>query len=428
MNMVTMPGPMPDQAAPSADIAPDAAAPGTAAAAGPAGLADIPTQQGPDGLRFDFNDGCRVLLPESAHPWRVRISDLDTGNVLFETEIRAGRVNSTKRYFVRFRLEVWQRDEKLLSHDYDAAGRNVLVRFPVDTLGDPLGWFPYAVKFQEKHGCRLTCVMNAKLFPLLRDAYPDIDFVIEDQVDGGRFYASYTVVVYFVKGGMYEHKDQVPTDYRFVGLHRAAAYILGVDPADRPPRIAISNDTRPIAEPYVCIASQSTMQAKYWNNPHGWREVVAFLKSSGYRVICIDQKHTHGHGLVWNRMPDGAEDLTGDQPLSERARWLKHAEFFVGLSSGLSWLAWAVGTPVVMISGFTHPITEFATPYRVINYHACNSCWNDVQAHFDRHDFLTCPRHKDTPRQFECTRLITAEHVKRVIRTIPNFGAHRASR
>jgi autotransporter strand-loop-strand O-heptosyltransferase len=44
----------------------------------------------------------------------------------------------------------------------------------------------------------------------------------------------------------------------------------------------------------------------------------------------------------------------------------------VGLSSGLSWLAWAAGTPVVMIAGFTHPTNEFATPYRVINYHACN--------------------------------------------------------
>jgi autotransporter strand-loop-strand O-heptosyltransferase len=124
-------------------------------------------------------------------------------------------------------------------------------------------------------------------------------------------------------------------------------------------------------------------------------------------------------------MPEGAEDHTGDIPLIERARWLKHADFFVGLSSGLSWLAWAVGTPVVMISGFTHPITEFTTPHRVINYHACNSCWNDVQAHYDRHDFLTCPRHKDTPRQFECSRLITADQVMRVIRSIPGFGSRR---
>ena len=26
----------------------------------------------------------------------------------------------------------------------------------------------------------------------------------------------------------------------------------------------------------------------------GWREIVAFLKEAGYRVICIDQKATHG--------------------------------------------------------------------------------------------------------------------------------------
>ncbi len=78
---------------------------------------------------------------------------------------------------------------------------------------------------------------------------------------------------------------------------------------------------------------------------------------------------------------------------------------FIGLSSGLSWLAWAAGAPVVMISGFTHPINEFPTPYRVINWHVCNSCWNDDTTDFnnqDRADFLWCPRHKDTPRMFEC--------------------------
>ena len=166
---------------------------------------------------------------------------------------------------------------------------------------------------------------------------------------------------------------------------------------------------------------QSTTQAKYWNNPDGWREIVAFLKEAGYRVICIDQKPAHGTGLVWNHIPHGAEDETGDRPLQERARWLKHAEFFVGLSSGLSWLAWAAGTPVVMISGFTHPTNEFDTPYRVINYHACNSCWNDVRHRFDHEDFLWCPRHKDTPRQFECTRLITADYVKSILRQIPGF-------
>ena len=55
-------------------------------------VAEIPTQEGPEGLRFDFNDGARVLCPDGRGPWQVRIWDVDTGNVLFETEFAAGRV------------------------------------------------------------------------------------------------------------------------------------------------------------------------------------------------------------------------------------------------------------------------------------------------------------------------------------------------
>ena len=65
-----------------------------------------PTQLGPAGIRFDFNEGCRVMLPAGEQPWRVVLRDLDTGNVLFRTDLVSGAVNSTKRYFVRFRIEV----------------------------------------------------------------------------------------------------------------------------------------------------------------------------------------------------------------------------------------------------------------------------------------------------------------------------------
>jgi autotransporter strand-loop-strand O-heptosyltransferase len=68
-----------------------------------------------------------------------------------------------------------------------------------------------------------------------------------------------------------------------------------------------------------------------------------------------------------------------------------------------------------MISGFTHPTNEFETPYRVINWHACNSCWNDPKERFAHNDFMWCPRHQNTPRHFECTRLITGAHVNAVI-------------
>jgi autotransporter strand-loop-strand O-heptosyltransferase len=374
---------------------------------------ELPTQHGAQGVRFDYNNGCRVMLPEGA--WRVRLRDLDTGNILFETKIGAGRINSAKRYYIRCRIEVWSDDQLVLEHDYCAKSQPVLINFPVGTLGDTLGWFPYAVKFQEQHDCILTCAMAERLIPLFRDAYPHITFAPHESVQSDQYYATYNLGLFFDDE---DHTHQ-PCDFRHVGLHRTAGYILGVDPTETPPQIVLSDDSRPIEEPYVCIAVQSTTQCKYWNNPNGWREIVSFLKAQGYRVICIDQKPFHGSGIVWTHMPHGAEDQTGDRPLLERARWLKHADFFVGLSSGLSWLAWATRTPVVMISGFTHPTNEFETPYRVINYHACNSCWNDVRVRFDHKDFLWCPRHAGTARQFECTRLITPDAVKAVLNRIP---------
>ncbi len=377
----------------------------------------MPTQTGPLGIRYDFNDGCRIALPERDTPWFVRIRDLDTGNVLFQTTLARGRVNSSKRYYVRGRLEAWSAGKLAFAHDYDASGQNVLINFPVGTLGDTVGWFSYAARFQAIHQCKLTCTLAAPLIPLFRDAYPDIEIVEAKDVDAARYYATYNLGLFF---------DDVkclrqPVDFRLVGLHRTAAYILGVDPKEEAPRLAIPQaDIRPIAERYVCIATQSTTQAKYWNNPPGWREIIAFLRQSGYRVICVDRAPMHGHGLVWNQIPHGAEDFTG-LSLSECARYLKHCEFFVGLSSGLSWLAWAAGARVIMISGFSHPTTEFETQGRVINYHACNSCWNDPALRFDHKDFLWCPRHKGTSRQFECTRLITAEQVKRAISAMPGF-------
>jgi autotransporter strand-loop-strand O-heptosyltransferase len=377
-----------------------------------------PTQSGPLGILYDFNGGARIVLPqrpEAQGAWHVMLRDLDTGNVLFESRNQGAFVASAKQFYVRFRIEVRLADELVFEHDYDCRDQTVLIQFPVGTLGDILAWFPYAARFQAVHGCRLICAMSSLIIPLLKDAYPEIEFVThEDYVErklADSLYATYSMGLFFDDVACVHQ----PTDFRLVGLHRTAGYILGVDPSEGAPRIALPDDSRPIPEPYVVIAVQSSSGCKMWNNPSGWHEVVAHLKSRGYRVICIDQKPVHGSGLLYTHIPHGCEDETGDRPLTERARWLKHAAAFVGLSSGLAWLAWAAGAPVVLISGFTHPINEFTTPFRVINWHTCNSCWNDPKERFKHDDFLWCPRHQNTPRQFECTRLILGHHVNRVI-------------
>ncbi|TIC85239.1 autotransporter strand-loop-strand O-heptosyltransferase [Crenobacter intestini] len=385
---------------------------GSGVAGGLIDPAPAPVLAGPCGLRYDFNLGARLSLPPGN--WRVRLSDVATHNTLFETAIEGGFVASGKKYYVPFRVEAWLDGEPVFDHTLSLSGREVLVQCPVGTLGDVLAWFPYADRFARQHGCRLSCSMSPALIPLFAGCYPEIRFLAPGEVDPGEFYATYYLGLFFDD----DESAWQPADFRLVGLARTAGYILGVDPADTPARIDCPPG-RPIAEPYACIAVQSTTQCKYWNNPQGWLEVVRALKARGLRVLCIDQKPCHGHGLTWTQLPNGAEDFTGDVPLAERARQLMHAELFVGLSSGLSWLAWSVGTPVVLISGFTHPTNEFFTPYRVFNPHACNSCWNDPRHRFDHADFFWCPRHQGSERQFECTRLITAAQVTDTIARVP---------
>ena len=106
-----------------------------------------------------------------------------------------------------------------------------------------------------------------------------------EEVKAEQFYASYCIGLFF------DDKEFTfqPCDFRYVGLHRTAGYILGVDPTEVPPKLALSDASRPIPEPYVCIAVQSTTQSKYWNNPEGWRAIVKMLKEAGMTILLVEQ-------------------------------------------------------------------------------------------------------------------------------------------
>jgi len=161
---------------------------------------------------------------------------------------------------------------------------------------------------------------------------------------------------------------------------------------------------------YVCISIQSTAQFKYWNHPGGWESVVRYLNSMGYEVYDIDRDSIFG-GEIKNKIPKNTVNKTG-LPLDKTIGVIKNAEFFIGISSGLSWLAWAVGVPVILISGITPPFFEFQSGcVRVFNPNVCNSCFCDVNVVFDKGDWMFCPHHKNTSRQFECTTTITPEIV-----------------
>ncbi|MGP2966190.1 autotransporter strand-loop-strand O-heptosyltransferase [Serratia marcescens] len=377
---------------------------------------DQPTQAGPEGIQFDFNHGCRIHLPPG--DWQVQVIDAVTGHVFGEASMEQGRVEGHKKYYVPYAFTIYRQGHEVFSHRLSLAQRNVLIQIAGGALGDVLAWFPAVGRFQQRHGCQLTCYMPKRFIDLFAASYPRIRFMTAKEAkarDKTLYYATY-----YLNAAINDYEmDYAPVSYQQIALHHFAAALLGLEADEAPARYTLADNSRPIKEPYVCIGVQSSAHCKNWNNPTGWLDLVAYLKSCGYRVICIDRERVAGDGLINHYIPNGAEDETGDRPLTERMRWLQHAAFFVGLSSGLSWLAWTSKIPVVMISGFTLPGNEFYTPYRVINYHVCNGCWNDSRYEFDNGNYLWCPRWSGQPRQFECTRAITVQQVIHTISTLP---------
>ena len=379
--------------------------------------AEEPTQHsGIPGINYDFNYGARVTVPQGEY--RVKFIDKDDCLTIYDAPANGVLCTSLKKYFINFRIEVYKKDDDkdklIFVHDLDLRNKNVLIKFPTGILGDVLAWFPYAEEFRKKYNCNLYCALDKEMAELFKPAYKKINFIShDDKVEN--VYASYYMGVFFPC----DDRMHQPSDFRVRGLHKNAGMILGLDVGGEVPDVFVKltpkNKQRKIKEPYVCIAAQASAQAKYWNNGAGWLNVVKYLKQKGYRVLCIDRENVYARGSRFNIIPYGAEDFTGRIPLQERIDLLNHADFFIGLPSGLSWLAHGIGKPVIMISGFSLPFAEFYTPYRIINYHVCNGCWNDTRITFDHHDFEWCPRHKGTERQFECSRFITPEAVCKVI-------------
>jgi len=156
-----------------------------------------PTQEGPGGVLYDFNEGCRVKLPDD-QDYTVTIRDLDTQNILFRATSCGGSIQSSKKFYVRFGVDVEDESKsRVLSYSLSLAGRAVLVAMPVGTLGDPISWFGYVLKSQKQHQCNLTCVMGEHIIPPFKSAYRNITFATQDAVYTSRFYATYYIGVFF---------------------------------------------------------------------------------------------------------------------------------------------------------------------------------------------------------------------------------------
>ena len=267
------------------------------------------------------------------------------------------------------------------------------------SLGDAIAWTGIVDSFQKEKNKQVNFYTPHK--DLFQDAYPNINFYHywEKPIISGE---SYNIGCFDFSGKKWNQ----------LNLQEIASDILNIKHKENRTKISLPKNLKNnFKRKYVCIGSLSTSQAKFWNNPSGWTRTVEYLNNLGYDVVSIDKNNNIGCGEYVNYIPVNSIDKTGDLSLSDRINDLYFCEFFIGLGSGLSWLAWATGKPVVMISGFSDPKSEFYTPYRVINKNVCNSCWNDPDLSFDKGNWAWCPRNKN----FECSREISFDMVKEKI-------------
>ena len=384
-----------------------------------------PSQHAIKGIKFDFCSGMRLFMPDNIKgTWTLEVYDADARIMMQRTPISAGDYFvSRKRYYVNYAFRLFDAAGKNVFNytGMDLKNKDVFIRFPVETLGDTIAWFKAVEDFQEKHGCNIFVRIADYLRPIFEKSHPQMKFITNEQAEDIPFFAQYTLAIFHND----TEYDDTPNDYRTVPLNHCSAYILGVPPSDEPPKICFPKEKRLTDKPYVTIGTQASGGVKLWYHPLGWEKVVNFLKSNAYEVFDIDKDYISGNAFLWNRIPKEAIDMSGDKiPIDKRAEMIYHADFHVGLGSGLSWLAWAVGKPVVLIGGFSEPWEEFRGAYRVWNPNVCHGCFNNVSHVFAHDDYFWCPKHKNTPRHWECSVGITPELVTKMITTIPVYVEH----
>lgn len=330
--------------------------------------------------------------------YNVRFVEIIDGrdNVMYSVNMRRGMWASTNRkYLGEYYIQIW--DGSTLRHKIDInehiKGRRVFISFDSSSLGDNIAWMPYCLEFKKKYKCDVI-VSTFKNF-LFKDVYPELEFV-------DRGVVVQNIVAMFELGWFWD-KEREPVNPATIPLQQTASNILGLRHREIKPRIDFTPADRPMVNEYVCISTRSTAQCKHW---YYWPELIEWLKSKGYRVIELSKE---ADDL-------GAEKLE-DTSLENVMNYLHHADFYIGLSSGISWLAWALNKQVFMISNFSRADHEFSCT-RITDASVCHACWNKPLFKFDRGDWNWCPEHKNSPRQFECHKAITFDRVRDVILSV----------
>jgi autotransporter strand-loop-strand O-heptosyltransferase len=329
------------------------------------------------------------------------------GECEFRTNVSSNSwAKTNKKYFEEYTCKVYDDNNLVYNETYNAKGKRVYIALDSKSLGDTLAWFPYVDEFRKKWDCEMVCSTFWNY--LFEKQYPNIKFVKPGETVHD-LYAMYTLG-WFYSDDVFNYTRN-PQDFKTISLQQTATDILGLDFKHVKAKLDLPNVKK---KKKVGIGLHSTAQAKYWNNPTGWQEVTDYLIKHGYEVVILSKEND---GYMGNKHPIGSTKFPAGS-ITDLMEEMLSCDFFIGIGSGLSWLAWTLNLPIILISGFSTPVAEFdgEDVYRIFNDSVCNGCFNRLR--LDAGDWNWCPDQKGTERQFECTKSITFNMVERYLEKI----------
>jgi len=323
---------------------------------------------------------------------KFTIEIYEKDNLVYNNKLKLNSwIKLNKQYFCDYKFLIKQNDN-IIAEDYlRLKNKRVYISFESKSLGDNLAWIPYCEEFRKKHECEL--IVSTFWNEFFKLTYPEIEFVHPGDIVNN--------ITALYRIGWFWDVDKEPERPNLIPLQKSASNILGLDFREIKPEISFK-PKKVYDFKYVTIATHSTAGCKYWHYPNGWQDIVDFLNNKGFKVIHVSKEKTDLKNVI----------QIEDDSIENTMSVINYSEFFIGLSSGLSWLSWAIGKHVVMISNFTENDHEFTSNCtRITNPDVCNGCWNNPMFKFDKGDWYWCPEHKGTDRQFECHKSITSEMV-----------------
>ena len=386
-------------------------------------ILNIKTKEPQNIFKVNFVDGASLeITGPIQEEYKILFTDLKTNKVVHESIITNNMWTRTNiKYCVDWKIETFKvsTNEKVFEYVFNPKGKRVYIHLDSKAIGDTLAWFPYAEEFRKKWNCDvISSTFHNDWF---KKEYPEIEFVTPG-TEVTNLYAMFNIGWFY--DGQEIITNKIPIDFKKHPLQQTASEILNLEYKEVKPKVKISNKKTNINENYVVIAPHASSHAKYWMYPKGWQTVIDYLNNNGYKVVMItgeplgDEWHDSKLGGTLH----GVVNKTGyNIDISERMIDIRDAKLFIGVGSGLSWLSWAIGTPTVLISGFSYPYTEFLDCERIFNNDAniCAGCFN--KHWLNPGDWEWCPEHKDTPRHFECTKTIKPEQVITSINKLLNI-------